>query len=136
MTLAFPFLLDTTTVLQVKSGVTVTGEAIASWVTWYGAMATLNFTGTTWTALVSASAAAENVAGIAIQNTGTTTQVVGCRIVDGGAASKYAVYKQLAPGALWLLELRISLPLNWAVQVQQGAAGINGSAVCSTIPLP
>ncbi|HAQ03011.1 TPA: hypothetical protein DCQ22_03920 [Candidatus Nomurabacteria bacterium] len=125
--LKFPFNLSTVTKIQAKVGATCGSHAVAAYGPWEGLAAVLNFTGTAWSTLLTASAKSY-LEGLLIVNNELTTQTVSYRVIDGSSNVKMTESKTLSQGSAWFIEPAISLPIGYLVQVKQGAADKAGSA--------
>lgn len=132
---SFPYLLDTNTKIQAKLAATASAYASAPWTTWYGGMGVNNITGVSWASLINTTAVGSAVSlyGTAVMNTHTLTQVIGVRVVDDTLTSRFAVYKSVTPGGIWVLDLKMYLAQDWRLQFQGGVAGYAVSGVASYV---
>jgi hypothetical protein len=125
--LAFPWKLDTNTKIQAKVGATCAGHAVASYGIWAGAAAVLNFTGTAWQTIFTASKKSV-IEGACLVNNEATTQTLGLQVIDGSSNVKMLMTKTLTQGSAWFIDPAIDLPIGYALQTKQGAASKVGSA--------
>jgi hypothetical protein len=128
--LIFPWLLDSTVKIQAKVGATCVGHAIASYCKFYGGNGILNFTGTSWATLLTA-AVNTNILGVMLVNTDTTIQTLSLQMIDGSSNVKGVWNKSLTQGSAWFIDLRMTLPAGYSLQVKQGTAAKTGSAFAS-----
>jgi len=126
LTIAFPWSLDTSTKIQAKVGVSCTGKAIAAYGTFEGSAAVANFTGDSWTTVLTATVLSF-IEALLITNTDATTQTVSFRIINGSSVQQMISSKQLVSNACWLLDLAVAIPAGYALQVKHGASSKTGS---------
>jgi len=132
--LQFPFFLDASTEIQTKVSATVTGHVIASYADGSGISVLSNFTGNTWTNIFTTAASKVNaLTGIMVMNTATTTQKMGLQVVNDALATQFVTERNVSPGAAWFLDLKMTLPAGWSLQVRHGSASLTGSAAASYV---
>lgn len=131
--LEFPIYLDSTMSIQAKVTATATGRATAAYVdVSKGATAVVNFSGTSFTDLVTvATGKTYSVLGFAMVNTDTTTQDCSWQFITSGAAVKQLNVRTLAPSSSYFSETQLVLAAGEKCQVAQGAASKTGSALIS-----
>jgi len=131
--LEFPFYLDSTMSIQAKVTATVTGRATAAYVDISkGAMAVVNFSGTSFTDLVIVTTGKTyTVLGFALVNTDVDTQTCSWQFITSGAAVKQLNTRTLPPSSSYFSEAQIVLTAGEKCQVAHGAASKTGSALIS-----
>jgi hypothetical protein len=130
LALNFPWVFGNDVKIQAKVGATCVGHAIASYGMFFGGNGILNFTGTSWATLLTA-AVNTNILGVMLVNTDTTTQTLSLQMIDGSSNVKGVWNKSLTQGSAWFIDLRMTLPAGYSLQVKQGTAAKTGSAFAS-----
>ena len=128
----FPFLLDSTTSIQAKVAATCAARITASCVAWEGEMGLVNFSGVSWTDVLTVpSGHAYSLLAYALQNSDTASQTISLQIIDGSSNVKWSESRTLGPGEVWINDENVVLAAGWKLQVKHGAASKTGSALAS-----
>ncbi len=132
--LEFPWILKTTDMIQSKVAATCVGHANASYIPFFGGNGVANFTGTTWTDMLTA-AGAIDIGGVAIVNTDASTQTISIREINASSTVLWVLSKTMPPLSTWFIDPKINLPTGYKLQVKHGAALKTGSAFVSYFDL-
>jgi hypothetical protein len=127
----FPFNLLPTDHIEAKISATCDAQASASFALGSGGMALVNFSGTSFTdVLTIPSGKKYAIIGILIESYYTASAIVGIQIEDGSAMKKKLKQKLLSAVTNYNPNIeKIVLPEAWKISVKHGNASATGSAV-------
>lgn len=127
-TLNCPIVLSPTDSIRAKVGATCTGYASASFMVSSGGTSVLNFAGDTFADALTVPAGKKYLLeSLMISNSGTTTQTISIRIIDGSSNVKILKKRSVGPGSVWFIGIQSVLQAGWKVQVKHGAVALTGS---------